>query len=62
MDAIPKIVEAVVVLFTGLASGYLTRRQGWLPAAAAEPLTRWLLAHVTPVVTVLTLWSLPVED
>ena len=62
MDITPKAVEAVVVLFVGLMAGYLARRQGWLPATAARPLTRWLLAHLNPVVIVLALWTLPVDD
>ncbi len=62
MDIIPKAVEAVVVLFMGLTMGYLARRRGWLPGTASRPLTCWLLAHLNPIVIVLALWSLPVDD
>jgi len=62
MDTIPKAAEAVVVLIMGLMAGYLARRRGWLPETSARPLTRWLLAYVNPIVAVLALWTLPVDN
>jgi len=62
MDTIPKAAEAILVLIVGLMAGYLVRRRGWLPETAATPLTRWLLAHVNPIVAVLALWTLPVDN
>jgi len=62
MDTVTKATEAILVLIVGLMVGYLARRRGWLAETAATPLTRWLLAHVNPVVGVLALWTLPMRN